>query len=260
MRRFSLRVGIVSLLILMARSAPAENPAATFSGVVVDRAGHAIEAARVTLRKPHGGCLWSAQGADRSTTTTDAEGRFTLPRPAEPMEVYVHHDDHAPAWKPVDDSVRVVLPRACRLTLELPTRAKVEVGHGSWFFARKEADGIVEFGPLPSGLLLEIVADAPGHVRTVISVVLKPGEQKTLRVEMDRGATIRGTVIPAQGGVRIEAHQGTTDRTVAWSEPDGSFSLTGLQERGARLVAIAPGKPVLVQDVSAGETVELQWK
>jgi hypothetical protein len=258
----ALVVGVAGL-VLLTRSAPAEGAAKTIRGIVVNAAGEPVANATVSLRTPRGGCI-HVDGLHRTDATrTDDKGRFELPRPSAPMELYVRSDgrdsDWAPAWTAAEDGARIELKRGATLSVELPRNARVEVKHGYWMFARREADGIVEFGPLPPGVQLDVTVDSPERKRYLATLLLRPGERRTLKADLDRGHEIRGRVTPPLEGVRIEAHQGTGEGATAHSAADGTFVLTGLDERRARLVAIAPGKSVLVKDVESDENVELSW-
>ena len=176
------------------------------------------------------------------------------------MEVYVTHADHAPTWHPATDGAKVVMDLPAYIELDLHEPARIGVSHGHWTFASRDASGPVRIGPLPSGIMLDVIIDAPNRSRFESSIRLLRGQQRKIDVQLDPGRRIRGMVQPPQAGVRIEAHQGDSNRTVAWSAADGSFELSGLREGEARIVAIPPGDRALVVDAQTGEFLNLEWE
>jgi len=255
------RVVLVAALVIAAIIAPstAGPEKERVRGVVIDAHGQPVAGARVELRVAHGGCARSPGKYITARTETDKKGRFALPKPPAGMEFYVSHDSHAPAWESATDDARIEMPRAAYLELVVPERARIAVAHGMWHFALREAQGIVRVGPLPAGVRLDLTVDAPNRTRFAQTILLLPGQTRKVRAEGNEGTTLSGRVDPPLAGVRIEAFQRGGNRTLALSDDTGSFTLRGLEEGDARLVAIAPNRDALVVDTKTDEFIELRW-
>jgi len=248
-----LAVGLVVTLTFGDPAAP------TLRGMVLDASGHPVAGARVELRLPGGGCAWNRDTHVPARVTTGEDGAFRLPAPLGEMEVYASHPGHAPGWVRAADGAVIRLKAAAFLEITVDAPAEVVVAQSRWRFHRTNAEGTFRSGPLPPEVVLTVTAEAKDRRPFRELVELAPGETRSLDIRLPRGLAIRGSVQPPLEGVSIRASQGGLDESFATTGADGTFELGGLEDGPARIVAIAPGRPVLVVDAEVGETVELRW-
>jgi hypothetical protein len=242
------------LVLLLAGALPGAPEPPAIRGVVLDARGRPLAGATVTLESPCAGCVL-VQGHSFRSVLTDAEGRFTLEAPPDPMEVRVTHEDHAPAIGAARDGqvVRLGAPREIRGSV--PVDADVYVTRGLRRLASARGPGAFRLGPLPDGELTLHVA-SPRHRPFQLRFLGEgPGNPE---IALDPGLALRGRVHPPRAGVILRASQGEARESVAESDGTGAFVLTGLREGEVCVVALDGDAEPAVVRAEAGGYVDVE--
>ncbi|MHC4491948.1 MAG: carboxypeptidase-like regulatory domain-containing protein [Planctomycetota bacterium] len=254
------RCALLCLLVLVVVPTAIGEPHHRLRGAVLAPDGTALQAARVTLQSRHGGCLL-VPGCSFVAEATDAAGRFALPTPDRPMELYVDHPDFAPAWLPTDHTPVVRLQEPGYVSGAVSAPAEVSVAHGlrRLATATTAADGTFRLGPLPPGETVTLLVRSPRHRPYQQRLVLAEGEMR-VAVALDEGLAVTGRVTPPAAGVVLRASQGEMRESVAVTGADGAFRLTGLRRGPVCVVVLADGREPLVLCGNAGEPLHVRWE
>ena len=255
---------------------------ATLSGRVTDSGGHPLSGVAVWLRAGDGG-EWGREPA----TTTGADGAFAvagLP-PNEELEVDLCHEGLLPDL----ESLPTVPPEPLDLTLRPALRLDGTVVYSdgepvrdAYLLARPvdetehietyrpcatgektdptDAEGRFTLTPLEAGSYELTVSVEGFQRRQPWKTAVVPGPD-SLRIVLERGATLTGRVTDPQGqpvpGAWMTANGPESDTVSALTEADGSYRLTGI-ETGSVLVAVTHQgfeETKQTTDIADGETV-----
>jgi len=252
MRRFFL----LCLLVLVPTAVG--EPRHRLRGAVLAPDGTALAGARVTLQGRHGGCL-IVPGCSFVAEATDTAGRFALPTPDRPMDLYVEHPDFAPAWVRADQGAVVRLQEPAWVSGTVSAPAEVRISKGLRNLASARSDGTFRLGPLPPGETVMLLVRSPGHRPHQQRLVLTAGERRVALV-LDEGLAVTGRVTPPAAGVVLRASQGEMRESRAVTGADGSFRLTGLRRGPVCVVVLADGRAPLVLRGNAGEPLNVRWE
>lgn len=241
--------------------APISTEHVSLTGELLDREGRAVADAQVTLVDPDGRGDVLAPGRTREfrdrDTRTDAAGRFRFDGlTGGRRSLFARAGDRPPAW-----TEPFVLDRDIHRTLTLPAPVTVagltHPGAKLWFacripgvpsvghepFGRKIAadeTGAFKVDGLPPSVPFTVRADAPGYRSRTFGPYQFPAGRHFLDFELDTGLSLKGTVRDRAGrpvaGARV-----TFDDGVATSDADGTFQLSGLEERSSTLVVSREG-------------------
>jgi len=255
MRRF--RLLCLLCLLLLVPTAIGE-PQQRLRGAVLAPDGTALRGARVTLQGRHGGCL-IVPGRSFVAEATDSAGRFALPTPDRPMDLYVEHPDFAPTWVRADQGAVVRLREPAWVSGTVSAPAQVRIAKGLRNLASARSDGTFRLGPLPPGETVMLLVRSPGHRPYQQRLVLTAGE-KRVAVVLDEGLAVHGRVTPPAAGVVLRASQGEMRESRAVTGADGSFRLTGLRRGPVCVVVLAEGRAPLVVCGNAGEPLDVRWE
>lgn len=253
------------VLLVLAASLPLVVPFAVgqpagkaVRGVVLGPDGIPLRNARVTLCSPLGSCTL-VMGHSFQTASTDVQGRFSFDAPPAPMEVVVEHPEYGVAWATAESGATLRLQKPAHLsgTLSAPARVRVSLGLRPLLDEQMQA-GAFRLGPLPPGAMLTVTIDSPRHRLFQRRVVLEAGEVQALDVGLDAGLALEGRVVPAQAGVQVRASQGELRESVATTDAEGRFRLTGLRAGHVCCVVLAPGEDAFIVGGRAAQSIEVR--
>ena len=235
--------------------------AITLAGSVVTEDGKPVEGARIyTGRIP----VYDSEGDAGS----DAQGRFEIPNALPGIEkLYAAHPDFASASAAVSEDVIIVMGRAGRVVVEVysdgapmpKAGAGVRSEGGEYDEAERTDDaGRAAFDKVPGGeLLIEVRPDNDRLKST--SVVLAPGEEKVVRVDIAPAeASVEGTVYldgePVSSAmVRLFVETATGSETLSQSvTASGEYRFAQVPVGKAQLgvVTSPPQRRALVDEVT----------
>ena len=250
------------------RRAPSAPPAPTaagerftLSGEVVDGTGRPVADALVTLVDPEGRGDVLAPGRsrefrDRQTRTDDA-GRYRFEEAAPGRRsLTARAGERPPAWTEpfqLDRNLHrtLTIPSPVRITGLTHPRARLAF---SWripgipvpgrdpFVRTVEADetGAYTIEGLPPSLMFAVRVEAAGFRSRGFGPYQLPSGRHFLDFDLETGFALRGAVRDRAGrpvaGARV-----VFDDAAATTDADGSFVLSGLEERSSALVASREG-------------------
>lgn len=242
------------------------EPEAALAGSVVDTDGAPVEGAVITVAESGTPARWPRDGDAPPSTSSDAEGSFTVRglAPGDLVNLHAEHPDYVAndvqATAGDGAEVAIVLAPASRLegrivdadgapvagAAVLATVDHAAVSRGGAAFAgrrtlgsaRSDDDGhFVVRGVEPCRMRLQALA--PGFLPVATDVEVTEGEVLAdLELVLDRGAAVEGTVRDADGlpvaGAQVAAVVDSGDLAsrlqtpVAVADADGRYRLTGL--------------------------------
>jgi protocatechuate 3,4-dioxygenase beta subunit len=237
------------------------NEKLTLDGEVMDREGRPVAEARVTLVDPEGRGDVLSPGRSRDfrdrETQTDAAGRFRFEgMTAGKRSLVALAPDRAPAW-----TEPFLLDRSVHRTLTLPAPVTVtgltHPGARLWFacrlpgvpstghepFGRKIAadeTGAFRVDGLPPSVAFTVRAEATGYRPRTFGPYQLPAGRHFIDFELDTGLALNGTVRD-RAGRPVAGAKVTFDDGVAIAGADGTFQLSGLEERSSTLIVSREG-------------------
>jgi hypothetical protein len=217
--------------------------AAILTGEVVDERGDPVDSAMVTI------------------VGTDVDG---VPISMTPASSLFRLSDMRSARAPLISAGELgVVPGPVPPIPHGPTPSDSQRGSLGWVTA---LDGSFRAEPVPPGRLRAVVQH-PTFIETVSEeIVLKPGAEAHVRVQMVSGGTLRGKVTTSDGEhvayARIEAHGARESKSVR-CDNNGEFQLSALPSHVSVLVfdPQSPQKRALRKDITIGkgETKEVDF-
>ena len=234
------------------------DESARIGGIVLDPEGLPVAGAQVMLRPPEGRCRRNYGEHVNGRDVTGRDGRFQLPAPPGPMDVYVRHATYAPSWAKARDDLTVRLRAASWIEGTVSAPAVLTVSRGPWRFAEQQVEGTFRCGPLPPDIVLSLQVTATDRSPYYERIVLQPGEIRSLHVALALGARVTGTVWPHHEGHVVRAHGRDGTEFTDSTDEDGAFTVTGLEPGWVRLVVIRKGQPVQIVDARTGEHVDVR--
>jgi len=233
----------------------------SLTGEVVDSEGRPVADALVTLIDPEGRGDLLAPGRTREfrdrDTRTDAAGRFQFDgvTPGR-RSLLARAGERPPAW-----TEPFMLDRNLHRTLKLAAPVTVagltHPGARLWFAFRipgvpptgrdpvgrkvaADETGAFKAEGLPSSVSFTVRVEAAGYRPRTFGPYQFPSGRHFLDFELDTGLMLRGAVRDRAGRPVAGARVGFDDAS-ATTDADGSFELSGLEERSSTLVVSREG-------------------
>ncbi len=259
------------------------EPGASIRGLVVDADGGPIAGAeiRASSRESQVISMMVWRRDDRPAALTGADGHFEIAdrRHGERVDLEVSYKGHQPARAraveaPTETPVRIVLERAARVAGTVLGAGGEPIAGAQVLVAAEEAltgggalrspahgrsddRGRFAIDSAPSGRV-RLIATAPGWRAAESGAELEPGSAlEGLRLVLERGATVAGRVLEADGKpalgawVRVENQGGNP-----WARPptarvdgDGNYLLEGVEPGLRLLVAESPEREETAREI-----------
>ncbi|HVE41696.1 MAG TPA: carboxypeptidase-like regulatory domain-containing protein [Planctomycetota bacterium] len=241
---------------------PVSSEAATLSGELLDAEKRPLPGALVTLVDPEGrsDVLLPGRGRDfrDREEKTDDRGRFRFEalRPGKRLLI-ARPEGRPPVWTEpflVEGTQHRVLtlPPPLSLTGLTHPRAKLSftcrvpglphAGHSPVVVVvtADETGGYRVDGLLPPATSFAVMVDAPGYRSRSFGPYQFPAGRHIVDFDLNTGLTLRGTVRDGAGRP-VQGALLAYDDARAVSEADGSFLLSGLEERTTTLIVAREG-------------------